>query len=92
MGSGASVASAIDDEVPWEYSQEFIDGVRKQIVGHNPATARKLEFQKQVRMIGQTAQHLKLIRTMQAAFAAGMKASPKAVSYTHLTLPTIYSV
>jgi hypothetical protein len=78
MGSGASVAAAeIEDELPWDYSQQFIDGVRKQMVGTSPVAARKLEFQRQVRLVGKSVKHLKLIRTMQAAFGAGKKPTVK---------------
>ena len=79
MGSGASVSAVgeIEDEVPWDYSQEFIDGVRKEMAGADPASQRKLEFQRQVRLVGKSAQHIKLIRTMQAAFTADKKASKK---------------
>lgn len=77
MGSGASVAAEIEDEVPWDYSQEFIDGVRKEMAGSDPTSQRKLEFQRQVRLVGKSVQHLKLIRTMQAAFNADKKASKK---------------
>jgi len=77
MGSGASVQNDIDNEIPWEYSQEFIDKVRKEITGNDPLAERKLEFQKQVRMLGDTAEHRQLIRTVQASVSAAKKASLK---------------
>ena len=71
------MALTLEDEVPWNYGDDYIKKVRKEITGKDALTARKLEFQRHVRVVGGTAQHLKLIRLMQASMKTVKRATLK---------------
>jgi hypothetical protein len=77
MGSGASINQKLEEEMPWAYDQHYITNVRRELTGADPTVERKLEFQRQARLVGKSVQHLKLIRTMQAAMTQQRKLDAK---------------